>query len=67
VQIPLHEISQNEDQLNIKLRFKYFQNIEGDLELPAGFVPEQIHITAVETAPMAKTINNSFSWVVEGD
>jgi len=67
VEIPLHELSQDEDQLEIRLRFKYFQNIEGVLELPLGFVPQQIHIIAVETAPMAKTIDSSFIWLVEGD
>lgn len=65
--IPLKDVSENEDQLDIRLRFKYFQNIEGELELPAGFVPEQIHIAAVSTAPSDKTINKNFSWVVEGD
>jgi len=67
LEIPLRDLSQDEDQLDIRLRFKYFQNIEGNLDLPEGFVPEQIHITAVQTAPMAKTIDKSFSWVVEGD
>jgi len=67
VELPLREISRDEDQLDIKLRFKYFQNIEGELELPDGFVPEQIRIKAVATAPMAKTIDKSFSWIVEGD
>ena len=67
VMLPLRDISTNEDQLDIRLRFKYFQNIEGELELPAGFVPEQIHIAAVSTAPSDKTINKNFSWVVEGD
>jgi hypothetical protein len=66
LEIPLHEISSNVDQLEIKLRFRYFQNIEGQLQFPEGFKPESIEITAVETAPMAKTINKSFPWVVEG-
>ena len=67
LEIPLRDLSQDEDQLDIRLRFKSFQNIEGNLDLPEGFVPEQIHITAVETAPMAKTIDKNFSWIVEGD
>jgi hypothetical protein len=65
--VPLRDLSENEDQLDIRLRFKYFQNIEGELELPFDFVPEQIHIAAVSTAPSDKTINKNFSWVVEGD
>jgi hypothetical protein len=66
LEIPLHEISTDEDQLEIKLRFRYFQNIEGELQLPAGFKPEYVLINAVATAPMAKTINKRISWIVEG-
>jgi hypothetical protein len=65
--IPLHELTVSEDQLDIKLRFRYFQNIEGVLELPPDFEPEQIEVTGVATAPLAKTVRRSFSWVVEGD
>lgn len=66
VVIPLRDVSENESQLDIRLRFKYFQNIEGEMILPADFVPEQIHITALSTAPTDKTINKNFSWVVGG-
>lgn len=67
VSIPLRDLTDDEDQLEIKLRFRYFQNIEGELELPPEFVPEQIEINAVATAPMAKSINKAFNWVVEGE
>lgn len=66
LELPLHEISDAEDLLEIKLRFRYFQNIEGQLQFPEGFMPEVIEIYAVETAPMAKTVNKSLPWVVEG-
>jgi hypothetical protein len=65
--LPLREISDQPDQLDIRLRFKYFQNIEGSLTLPEGFVPERIQIAAVATEPVAKDINQDFSWVVEGE
>lgn len=64
---PLRDLTDSEDQLDIKLRFRYFQNIEGDLELPVDFEPEQIEINAVATAPMAKSISKSYSWIVEGE
>ncbi len=65
--IPLRELTEDEDQLDIRLRFRYFQNIEGDLMLPPGFVPEQIEINAVATAPMAKSISKSYNWIIEGE
>lgn len=63
----LRDISDEEDQLDIRLRFRYFQNIEGELALPAGFDPERIQIAAVATEPVGKSIDQNFSWVVLGD
>ena len=63
----LRDISDEQDQLDIRLRFKYFQNIEGELALPAGFEPERIQIAAVATEPVEKSIDQYFSWVVLGD
>ena len=63
--IPLREVSEEQDQLDIRLRFRNFQPIEGSLTLPQGFVPERIQIAAVATEPVEKSINQDFSWVVE--
>lgn len=65
--LPLREVSENVDQLDIRLRFKFFQSIEGELSLPEGFEPERIQIAAVATEPVAKSIDQNFSWVVEGE
>jgi hypothetical protein len=65
--IPLRELSADEDELDIRLRFKYFQNIEGELALPEGFEPERVQIAAVSVEPVEKNINQDFSWVVEGE
>ena len=35
--LSLRDLSAEQDQLNIRLRFKYFQNIEGELVLPDNF------------------------------
>jgi len=63
--IPLRDVSDDQDDLDIRLRFRYFQNIEGELTLPDGFTPEQIHVTAVSTSPIESQVNKNFSWVVE--
>lgn len=62
--LPLRDLSEFEDELDIRLRFKYFQNIEGELALPEGFQPDRIQIAAVATEPVSKRINEDFSWVV---
>lgn len=65
--IPLRQVSEEHEQLDIRLRFKYFQNIEGSLQLPEGFEPERVQIAAVSQEPVEKNINQDFSWVVEGE
>ncbi len=62
--LPLRDLSEFEDELDIRLRFKYFQNIEGELVLPEGFQPDRIQIAAVATEPVSKWINEDFGWVV---
>ena len=64
---PLREVSEDEDQLDIRLHFKYFQNIEGELALPEGFAPDRIQIAAISVKPVEKTINQDFSWVVQSN
>ncbi|MFT4863442.1 MAG: hypothetical protein ACI95C_002673 [Pseudohongiellaceae bacterium] len=65
--VPLRQVSEEQEQLDIRLRFKYFQNIEGSLQLPEGFRPERVQIAAVSQEPVEKNINQDFSWVVEGE
>lgn len=62
--LSLHEASEDVGSANIKLRFKYFQNIEGRLVLPDGFEPERIELEARSTGKNATTINKRFGWLV---
>ncbi len=64
---PLRELSEEQSELDIRLRFKFFQNIEGELVLPEGFRPERVQIAAMEDEPIEKTIDQDFSWVVDGE
>ena len=62
--LPLKDISKEQEKLDIKLRFKFFQIIEGELVLPPDFSPDHVHIAAVETEPVKKTLDQNFSWVM---
>lgn len=62
--LALHEVSTDVDGANIKLRFKYFQNIEGQLVLPADFEPERIELEARSTGKNATSIDKRFGWLV---
>ena len=65
VSIPLNELSSVEPEEDIRLQFRYFQNIEGELMLPDNFEPTKVQILAVAEGSNAKTVQKSFGWLVE--
>lgn len=65
VSIPLNELSTTQPERDIRLQFRYFQNIEGQLTLPEDFEPTKVQILAVAEGPNAKTVQKSFGWLVE--
>lgn len=46
----------------LKLRFKYFQNIEGDIVLPEGFLPSRVVVEVVPAGKGWKPFKKSFDW-----
>lgn len=62
--IPLKDLSAQVDDVDLKLRFKYFQNIEGQIELPAGFEPERIELVAKSTGRNGTSVEKKFGWLV---
>lgn len=44
----------------LPFRFRYFQNFEGDLLLPAGFMPSRILVRVVSSS--GNTLQKSFDW-----
>lgn len=65
VRFALRDISDQVDAESIKLRFKYFQTIEGRLKLPEGFEPKRIELVARSTGKKAMTVEKRFGWLVE--
>ncbi len=65
VRFPLMMLSEDVEVEDIKLRFKYFQVIDGELVLPAGFEPLGIQIEAKTTGKKPQTISKKFGWLVE--
>ena len=60
--LELRSVSSEQDEDEIRLRFKYFQNVEGEIVIPNGFEPEKIEISAVATTPVAKRVDQEFKW-----
>lgn len=59
--VPLRDITELTD-LGVKFRFRYFQNIAGELTLPEGFAPERIQVVAQSKGKKASRIEQSFEW-----
>ena len=61
----IHEIDKKYSSKFIKLRFKYFQTVEGELAFPEGFEPKGLEVVAKSTGKNAKTVEKKFGWLVE--
>lgn len=62
--LPLADILPQGNTFDPELNFRYFQNLEGEFELPEGFVPEQVEVKAESTKPAANKVEKIFSWSV---
>ncbi len=65
VLLPLQELVPDAEVVNTVLNFRYFQNIEGELVLPAGFLPVQVEIRAESMEPQQRNLEKLFNWAVE--
>jgi len=46
----------------LKLRFRYFQNLEGDIVLPEGFLPSRVIIDVMPAGKGWQPFKKSFDW-----
>lgn len=61
----LNTLSNELNDKNIKIRFKYFQNIEGELRLPEGFTPGQVKLVAKASKPKYVELEKNYAWTVQ--
>ncbi|WP_404367907.1 DUF6776 family protein [Marinobacter sp.] len=60
--IALRDLSQDIDELGIKFRFRYFQDIEGGLSLPDGFEPLEVQAVAQAKGARSTKAERTFDW-----
>ena len=65
VEHDLAALSEQVPGTDIRLRFKYFQAIDGELALPQGFAPEVVRVSATSTKPRRSEISEEFPWPVQ--
>ena len=62
--LDLKQVSLGESE-GLKYRFKYFQNLKGDVVLPEGFVPSRVIVTVDPNGKKGKQIEKVFDWPAE--
>ena len=60
--IPLRDVSPQIDDLGIKFRFRYFQDINGSLTLPDGFEPLEVQVVAQPGGKETVQVERTFLW-----
>jgi len=64
-QLPLSELSETK-QARIGFRFRYFQNINGELLVPEGFIPSEVMIVARSSGRNGQRLEKKFDWQLSG-
>jgi len=65
VSYPLADLSDDIEDNTVTLRFRYFQSIDGELVLPAGFTPRGFKVLARASAPRKVEFREQFPWQVQ--
>ena len=63
--IPLKDLTTQVDTDEVKLRFKYFQDVKGRLVLPIGFEAERIEVIAKSSGKNSSVVEKKFGWLAE--
>lgn len=50
----------------IGFNFKYFQNLDGELVIPAGFLPKEVMVVAKSSGRRSQTLERKFEWTLDG-
>lgn len=59
--LPLRDISDVKD-LGVKFKFRYFQDIVGELTIPDNFTPEKIQVVAQASGKKNTRVEQTFDW-----
>lgn len=60
--LALHQLDKQIENGGMAFRFRYFQELSGELLFPAGFVPARVEITVQSTGKKAQKVEQSLDW-----
>ncbi len=64
VTLSLQELSGGSEKL--KMRFRHFQDIDGEIDLPEGFLPRSMVVNIKPTNKKLPPLKKRFDWLVAG-
>ncbi|MFT5710652.1 MAG: hypothetical protein ACI8QT_001350 [Halioglobus sp.] len=64
ISYPLAELSDDFEEGAVALRFRYFQAVEGELQIPPGFEPRGFKVVAKASSPHTAELREEYPWEV---
>ena len=61
----LGKLVNDAEPVPMSFSFRYFQNLERELTLPDGFVPERVNVEVTPNGKQSKVIRQSFDWTTK--
>jgi hypothetical protein len=61
----LGKLISDAEPVPMSFSFRYFQNLERELMLPDGFVPERVNVEVTPNGKQSKVIRQSFDWTIK--
>jgi len=63
--LSLEMLSESANKDGAKFKFRYFQDLSGELTLPDGFLPDQVEVVAQSRGKKAMRLERLFGWKIE--
>lgn len=63
--LPLRDISEKVKDLGVRFRFRFYQNVSGEMTLPKGFKPEKVEVILQSTGRKAMRVEKNYEWSVQ--
>ena len=60
--IPLRELDDQVNELGVKFSFRYFQEVAGEVSLPANFKVEQVQVVLQSSGSKAQRVEETIEW-----
>ncbi|MFT6190073.1 MAG: hypothetical protein ACJAW8_000903 [Oleispira sp.] len=61
--IPLRELDNDISELGVKFSFRYFQEVTGEITVPAHFKIEQVQVVLQSTGSKAQRVEETIEWL----